>query len=84
MNRKRDQAKLDKDIRPGFADPDASLGVVDTEKANEFDVGPLSVLKRAVEKDIRVLIQLRNNRKLLARVKAFDRHFNMVCFKSSI
>lgn len=25
-----------------------------------------------------VLISCRNNRKLLARVKAFDRHFNMV------
>lgn len=27
---------------------------------------------------IQVLINCRNNRKLLARVKAFDRHFNMV------
>lgn len=27
---------------------------------------------------LKVLINCRNNRKLLARVKAFDRHFNMV------
>ena len=27
---------------------------------------------------LQVLINCRNNRKLLARVKAFDRHFNMV------
>ena len=27
---------------------------------------------------VQVLINCRNNRKLLARVKAFDRHFNMV------
>lgn len=28
--------------------------------------------------DSQILINCRNNRKLLARVKAFDRHFNMV------
>lgn len=77
-HRKRDQAKLDTDTRAGFNDPDAPLGVVDTQKADEFDVGPLSILKRAVEKQKQVLINVRNNKKLLARVKAFDRHCNMV------
>lgn len=57
---------------------DHPLGVVDTEKADEFDIGPLSVLKKAVLQDKQVLINVRNNRKLLARVKAFDRHCNMV------
>lgn len=77
--RKRDREKLDAtDNRAGFNDPNATLGVVDTAKADEIDVGPLSLLKRAVEKDIQVLINVRNNKKLLARVKAFDRHCNMV------
>ncbi|PXF42949.1 Small nuclear ribonucleoprotein Sm D2 [Gracilariopsis chorda] len=76
--RKREQAKLDKDTRSGFNDPDAPLGVVDTGKADEFDVGPLSVLKKAVVNETAVLINVRNNKKLLARVKAFDRHCNMV------
>jgi len=44
----------------------------------EFQSGPLSVLQQAVRNGSQVLINCRNNRKLLARVKAFDRHFNMV------
>ena len=49
------------------ADPDAAL-----------HSGPLSLLSTAVSTSSPILINLRNNRKLLARVKAFDRHMNMV------
>ncbi|TPP65886.1 Small nuclear ribonucleoprotein Sm [Fasciola gigantica] len=44
----------------------------------EFETGPLSVLTNAVKNNTQVLINCRNNKKLLARVKAFDRHCNMV------
>ncbi|KAI9718070.1 MAG: mRNA splicing protein [Candelaria pacifica] len=44
----------------------------------EFTSGPLSILQTAVRSHTQVLISCRNNRKLLARVKAFDRHCNMV------
>jgi small nuclear ribonucleoprotein D2 len=44
----------------------------------EFNSGPLSILQTAVRSHTQVLISIRNNRKLLARVKAFDRHCNMV------
>jgi len=44
----------------------------------EFNTGPLSVLNQSVKNNTQVLINCRNNRKLLARVKAFDRHCNMV------
>jgi small nuclear ribonucleoprotein D2 len=44
----------------------------------EFRNGPLSVIQAAVQNHDQVLISLRNNRKLLARVKGFDRHCNMV------
>jgi small nuclear ribonucleoprotein (snRNP)-like protein len=44
----------------------------------EFTTGPLSVLTLSVKNNTQVLINCRNNRKLLARVKAFDRHCNMV------
>lgn len=47
-------------------------------EAFEFHNGPLSVLNTAVQNHDQVLISLRNNRKLLARIKAFDRHSNMV------
>ncbi|PHH61894.1 hypothetical protein CDD81_7758 [Ophiocordyceps australis] len=44
----------------------------------EFSNGPLSILQTAVRSHSQVLISIRNNRKLLARVKAFDRHCNMI------
>lgn len=43
----------------------------------EFATGPLSVLMQSVKTNSQVLINVRNNHKLLARVKAFDRHCNM-------
>ncbi|KAG8898741.1 mRNA splicing protein [Tulasnella sp. 403] len=45
---------------------------------HEISQGPLSVLQQSVRNHTQVLISLRNNKKLLARVKAFDRHCNMV------
>ncbi|KAK3209637.1 hypothetical protein GRF29_44g257718 [Pseudopithomyces chartarum] len=45
---------------------------------HELTTGPLSILQTAVRTRTQVLISCRNNRKLLARVKAFDRHCNMV------
>jgi len=51
------------------------LSLVET---HEFTSGPLSLLQTAVRNHTQVLISTRNNRKLLARVKAFDRHCNMV------
>ncbi|KAI8869975.1 Sm-like ribonucleoprotein [Ramicandelaber brevisporus] len=44
----------------------------------EFRTGPLSLLSDAVRTGSKVLISCRNNHKLMAKVKAFDRHFNMV------
>uniref|UniRef100_A0A7S2GCZ6 Small nuclear ribonucleoprotein Sm D2 n=1 Tax=Florenciella parvula TaxID=236787 RepID=A0A7S2GCZ6_9STRA len=48
------------------------------DKEQEFATGPLSVLMHSVKNNTQVLINVRNNHKLLARVKAFDRHCNMV------
>merc|ERR1712107_742022 len=44
----------------------------------EFQTGPLKVLTDSVKNNTQVLINCRNNKKLLGRVKAFDRHCNMV------
>lgn len=44
----------------------------------EFNTGPLSVLTQSVKNNTQVLINCRNNKKLLGRIKAFDRHCNMV------
>uniref|UniRef100_A0A8C6QZI7 Small nuclear ribonucleoprotein Sm D2 n=1 Tax=Nannospalax galili TaxID=1026970 RepID=A0A8C6QZI7_NANGA len=43
----------------------------------EFNTGPLSVLTQLVENNTQVFIKCWNN-KLLGRVKAFNRHCNMV------
>jgi len=50
----------------------------DKKEEEEFATGPLSVLMHSVKHNTQVLINVRNNHKLLARVKAFDRHCNMV------
>eukprot|EP01095_Lingulamoeba_sp_RSL-Kostka_P012570 TRINITY_DN49_c0_g2_i1.p1 TRINITY_DN49_c0_g2~~TRINITY_DN49_c0_g2_i1.p1 ORF type:complete len:124 (+),score=47.30 TRINITY_DN49_c0_g2_i1:75-446(+) len=44
----------------------------------QWKMGPMSLLLDAVQNNTQVLINLRNNRKLFGRVKAFDRHMNMV------
>ena len=49
-----------------------------TLEMHEFSHGPLSTLAKSVKSRQLVLISCRNNRKLLGRVKAFDRHCNMV------
>jgi small nuclear ribonucleoprotein D2 len=48
------------------------------KEEEEFQTGPMSVLTNSVKSNSQVLIFCRNNKKLLARVKAFDRHCNMV------
>ncbi|KAJ3680222.1 hypothetical protein LUZ60_016500 [Juncus effusus] len=54
---------------------DANAGKKEEE---EFNTGPLSVLMMSVKNNTQVLINCRNNKKLLGRVRAFDRHCNMV------
>lgn len=44
----------------------------------EFNHGPLSVLQNAVQNHSLILISCRNNKKYMGRIKAFDRHSNMV------
>lgn len=64
-----------------YATSRASAGAKEAEKKNEeeeFNTGPLSVLTQSVKSNTQVLINCRNNKKLLGRVKAFDRHCNMV------
>jgi small nuclear ribonucleoprotein D2 len=58
-----------------FYAKDPAAGI--SEK-DDVETGPLSVLMQSVRNNTQVLINCRNNHKLLARVKAFDRHCNMV------
>ena len=54
---------------------------METPVANEKDslsTGPLSLLYDSVKTNKQVIISLRNNHKIRARVKAYDRHCNMV------
>eukprot|EP00004_Rigifila_ramosa_P023071 TRINITY_DN641_c0_g1_i1.p1 TRINITY_DN641_c0_g1~~TRINITY_DN641_c0_g1_i1.p1 ORF type:complete len:108 (-),score=28.64 TRINITY_DN641_c0_g1_i1:55-357(-) len=50
----------------------------DDQQKDDFSRGPMSLLSQSVQSNTQVLISCRNNRKLLARVRAFDRHYNMV------
>ena len=60
--------------------PKSELTDAQVRELEEYEVsqGPLSVLQASVRNNTQVLISLRNNKKLLGRVKAFDRHSNMV------
>lgn len=60
--------------------PNSELDEQQIRLKEEFQIsqGPLSVLQSSVRNKTQILIALRNNKKLLGRVKAFDRHSNMV------
>jgi small nuclear ribonucleoprotein D2 len=51
---------------------------LEEKEAELFRSGPLSVLTMSVKTNSQILINCRNNRKLLGHVKAFDRHCNMI------
>mmetsp|Transcript_4054 Transcript_4054/g.14318 ORF Transcript_4054/g.14318 Transcript_4054/m.14318 type:complete len:142 (+) Transcript_4054:178-603(+) len=61
------------DAAPPAQDPED-----DIPEEEKLKTGPMSILHDAVTNNEQVLINVRNNRKLLGRVKAFDRHCNMV------
>ena len=48
------------------------------EEEKMINEGPLSLLKEAVRTNSQILIYCRNNRKLLGRIRAFDRHMNII------
>ena len=54
-------------------DPEAAH----TEAATDLKSGPFSVLYKSVRNNTQILVNVRNNHKYLARVKAYDRHMNL-------
>jgi methionine-rich copper-binding protein CopC len=50
---------------------------MEQQPENDLKSGPFSVLYKAVKGNTQVLINVRNNHKLLGRVKAYDRHMNL-------
>lgn len=60
--------------------PKAELTSDELEQLEEFEFkhGPLSLINDSMVTKTPVIISLRNNHKIIARVKAFDRHCNMV------
>jgi small nuclear ribonucleoprotein D2 len=68
-------------LHPRASKPKSEMTAEELEKKEqeEFASGPMQVLTRSVKENTQVLIFVRNNKKLLGRVKAFDRHCNMVC-----
>uniref|UniRef100_A0A0A9Y623 Small nuclear ribonucleoprotein Sm D2 n=1 Tax=Lygus hesperus TaxID=30085 RepID=A0A0A9Y623_LYGHE len=64
-----------------FKTEGANSNSVSTTKAllrTSVTEGPFSVLHSAMKENIRVFIQCRFNKSLLASVVAFDKHFNLV------
>mmetsp|Transcript_14165 Transcript_14165/g.29000 ORF Transcript_14165/g.29000 Transcript_14165/m.29000 type:complete len:126 (-) Transcript_14165:341-718(-) len=78
MTTRKSKKPVVPDTRAGFTNPDEPLGLVETEMADLVKNGPFSVLYTSQKENTQVLINVRNNKKLLGRVKAFDRHMNMI------
>nr|XP_039325271.1 small nuclear ribonucleoprotein Sm D2-like [Saimiri boliviensis boliviensis] len=55
-----------------------TLEELQKREEEEFNMDPLSVLTQSVKNNTQVLINCRNNKKLLGHVQAFNRHCNMV------
>lgn len=56
----------------------SEITAAELSREEEFNTGPLSVLTQSVKNNTQVMINCRNNKKLLGRVKALDRHCNMI------
>lgn len=53
---------------------------LELQKLEEFEFahGPMSLIKSAVDDDTPIVISCRNNHKLIGKVRAFDRHCNLI------
>lgn len=60
--------------------PRSELTELELQKLEEFEFahGPMSLLQNAVNNNTPVIISCRNNHKLVAKVRSFDRHANMI------
>ena len=50
------------------------------DDVDDLKSGPFSLLYEAVKNNVQILINVRNNHKYIARVKAYDRHMNLYVF----
>ncbi|KAL7526412.1 hypothetical protein ACHAWF_001759 [Thalassiosira exigua] len=56
----------------------AEVPFTPTGSNQDLKTGPFSVLYNAVKGNTQVLVNVRNNHKILGRVKAYDRHMNLL------
>lgn len=70
-------ARVQKRAPTAEADMHGAAGAADADR-DDFSSGPLQMLQQAAQSGTPVLILCRNSHKLLATVRAFDRHCNMV------
>ncbi len=58
--------------------PAPALASSSSAPLDSLTSGPLSLLTDCVRSNFPVLVSCRNNRKLIGRLKAFDRHMNLL------
>lgn len=59
----------------------ANGGDSNSNNVDDLKSGPFSLLYEAVKNNVQILINVRNNHKYIARVKAYDRHMNLYVFR---
>ena len=67
-------------IKQSTMSSDAAGGDAAEASANDLKSGPFSLLYNSVRGNTQVLVNVRNNHKLLGRVKAYDRHMNLYVY----
>ena len=60
--------------------PDENDDNNNNDNVDDLKSGPFSLLYEAVKENYPILINVRNNHKYLARVKAYDRHMNLYVY----
>ncbi|ABN67211.1 predicted protein, partial [Scheffersomyces stipitis CBS 6054] len=60
--------------------PRSELTELELQKLEEFEFahGPMSLIQNAVNNNTPIVISCRNNHKLIGKVRAFDRHCNLI------
>lgn len=66
-----------------FLRPLTTMSVDLAPSGEDLKTGPFGILYDAVKGNTQVLVNVRNNHKILGRVKAYDRHMNLCVFAQS-
>lgn len=70
-----------KKLTPKQSNPKTKANkIIDGVNISNLLTGPLKLLCEAVEEDKEIILSLRNNHKMYCKIKAFDKHCNILIY----